>query len=315
MALVTTSTLPAPVQLSYDKKLLSVEMPNLIFSRFADMRSLKGNDGPTLRMERYNKLGLATVPLDNSGVTPPSSSLSSVFIDAKITFYGKSVNINEQVVVTSQSPVVNKATELLGISMRETEDALIKNMLATTASVLFSTGGVNGDNPTEMALTDIQEAVRVLMGNDAKTLSNVIEGQNKFGTAPVRNSYFGLSDTGITNDLSNISGWTYTSQYPSQSNISSAEYGSAGGVRFLVSSKGSITENASGNGEDVFNTFIVGMEAYASIKLDNYSSRFIHRDALYSGPLALNQSVAYKFAAAPVILNDSWILNLKSTRA
>ena len=166
-----------------------------------------------------------------------------------------------------------------------------------------------------MSLTDIQEAVRVLMGNNAKTLSTVIEGQNKFGTAPVRSSYFGLADTDISNDLSNVAGWTYTSNYPSQSNISPAEYGSAGGVRFLVSSEGSVTENASANGEDVYNTFILGMEAYASVKLDNYSSRFIHRDAMYSGPLAMNQSVGYKFAAAPVILNDSWILNLKSTKA
>lgn len=144
MSITTTSSLPSPVQLSYDKKLLSVESANLIFSKFADMRSLKGNSGNTIRMERYNKIGLAPVPLGNSGVTPPGKDLSSVYIDAAINYYGTYVTINEQVVVTSQSPVVNQATIRLGESMRETEDALIRNMLSTTASSLFSTGGVNG---------------------------------------------------------------------------------------------------------------------------------------------------------------------------
>ncbi len=166
-----------------------------------------------------------------------------------------------------------------------------------------------------MALTDIQESVRILMKNNAKKLSTVIGGENKFGTAPVRSSYFGLTDVNVTPELSNMSGFTHTSQYPSQSNISPAEYGAVGGVRFLVTSEGSIVENSSANGEDIYNTFILGMEAYASIKLDNYSSKFIHRDAMYSGPLALNQSVGYKFAGAQAILNDSWILNLKSTKA
>lgn len=315
MAIITTGSLPSPVQLSYDKKLLSVQTIDTIHSKFADARTLKGNSGTTLRMERYNKIGNATVPLGNSGITPPGKDLSSVYIDSEIGFYGTYLQINEQVVITSESPVLNQATIRLGESMRETEDALIRNMLATTASVLFATGGVNGDNPSEMALSDVQNVVRVLMGNDAKKLSTVIEGQNKFGTAPVRAAYFGLCDSNISPELSDIAGWTYTSQYPSQANISPAEYGSVGGVRFLTTSAGSVVDNSSAAGEDVYNSFILGMEAYASIKLDKYSSRFVHRDAMYSGPLALNQSVGYKFAAAPTILNDSWIINLKSTKA
>lgn len=315
MAIITTSSLPAPVQLSFDKKLLSVEMPDLIFAKFADQRTLKGNSGDTLRIERYNKLSTATVPLGNTGVTPPGQSLSSVFVDAQISYYGDYVEINEQVVIESQSPVVNQATIGLGEAMKETEDELIRNMLATTASVVFATGGVNGINPSELALSDVQNVVRILMGNNAKKLSTVIEGQNKFGTAPVRSSYFCLTSSQISSELSDIAGWTHTSQYPSQTNISPAEYGSVGGIRFLISSEGSVTENSASDGSDVYNSFIVGMESYANIKIDKFSSRFVHRDAMYSGPLAQNQTIGYKFAASPVVLNDNWIINLKSTKA
>ena len=39
---------------------------------------------------------------------------------------------------------MNQTVSLLAQSMRETEDELIRNMLASTASVINCTGGVNG---------------------------------------------------------------------------------------------------------------------------------------------------------------------------
>jgi hypothetical protein len=42
--------------------------------------------------------------------------------------------------------VLNQTVSLLAQSMRETEDELIRNMLASTASVINCTGGVNGRN-------------------------------------------------------------------------------------------------------------------------------------------------------------------------
>jgi hypothetical protein len=44
------------------------------------------------------------VPLGNSGVTPPPQNLTAVDIDAKISFYGTFVQINEQVTLQNQDP-------------------------------------------------------------------------------------------------------------------------------------------------------------------------------------------------------------------
>jgi len=96
MATNTTSTLPQPVQLYYDEVLLSTPVPNLIHDMAASSKSLKGNSGQTLRMERYDRLATAPVPLGNSGITPPGQLSSSMFIDSKIQFYGDYVKINEQ---------------------------------------------------------------------------------------------------------------------------------------------------------------------------------------------------------------------------
>jgi len=213
--------------------------------------------------------------------------------------------------LTSQSPVMNQATIRLGQSMKETEDQLVRDMLATTATVIFATGGINGDSPTEMALSDIQSVTMTLLSNNAKTILESVEGANKFGTAPVNNAYIAMAHTDLSTTLSNLNGFINTIQYPNQSKIKSTEWGSVDRERFFLSSRGSISANASGNDAKVYNTFICGMEAYCNVKLDNYKSKFVYNDSL--DPLKLNQYVGWKMSEVPVITNDAWIVNLKST--
>ena len=107
MANTTTSTLPAPVQESFSMRLLAVPTPNMIHAIPATRKLMPRNGGRTLRMRRYNALPAAVVPLGNSGLTPPSTDLSAVDIDATISWYGQYVRINEQVTLTNQDPKRN----------------------------------------------------------------------------------------------------------------------------------------------------------------------------------------------------------------
>jgi hypothetical protein len=94
-----------------------------------------------------------------------------------------------------------------------------------------------------------------------------------------------------------------------------SEWGAIGNLRFLVSSIGSVSTQASNLGQDVYNIFCVGIEAYACIEQDGYSASFIYRPPIYDSPLALNASVGYKFAEVPRITNDQWVINLRATLA
>lgn len=198
---------------------------------------------------------------------------------------------------------------------RQTEDQLTRDMLASTASFINCTGGVNGDNPTELTRSDIDDVVRSLLSNNAYTVLDHIEGEDKFGTAPVRDAYFALCNTDLSKDLDGVSGFIQKNQYPSPMNALRSEWGAVGNLRFLISSIGSVTANASALGQNVYNIFCVGMEAYACIEQDGYSASFIYRPPIYDGPLALNSSVGYKFAEVPRITNDLWVLNLRCTLA
>ncbi len=315
MPITTTSTLPAPVQQSFSYKLLSVPVPNMIHKIPAMRKNMPRNGGTTLRMRRYNPLATAMVPLGNSGVTPPPQNLTAVDIDARISFYGTYVQINEQVTLQNQDPVLNECAARLGVSLRQTEDQLTRDMLAATASFINSTGGVNGDNPTEITRSDVDTVVRSLLNNNAYTIMDNIEGEDKFGTAPVRDAYFALTSTNLTGNLDAVAGFIQKNQYPSPMNALRSEWGAIGNLRFLISSIGSVTTGASALGADVYNIFCVGMEAYACIEQDGYSAAFIYRPPIYDGPLALNASVGYKFAEVPRITNDLWVINLRATLA
>lgn len=313
MPITTTTTLPAPVQQSFSYKLLSVPVPNMIHKIPAMLKQMPRNGGTTLRMRRYNPLATAMVPLGNTGVTPPSQQLTAVDIDARMSFYGTYVQLNEQVTLQSQDPVLNEAAARLGVSLRQTEDQLTRDMLAATAGFINCVNGVNGDNPTEITRVDVDTVVRTLLDNNAYTIMDNIEGENKFGTAPVRDAYFALCSTRLTGSLDNVGGFIHKNSYPAPMNALRSEWGSIGNLRFLVSSIGSTTANASNLGANVYNIFCVGMEAYACIEQDGYSAQFIYRPPIYDGPLALNSSVGYKFAEVPRITNDLWVINLRCT--
>ncbi len=313
MAITTTSTLPAPVQESFDMKLLSVPTPTLIHGLAAMPKELDANSGKTLVMRRYNALNTATVPLGNSGITPPAQTLEAIDIKADMSFYGTYVNLEEQVSLQNQDKTLNEAVKRLGVSMRQTEDELIRNHLQSTASVINCVNGSNGDNPTELTREDIDEVIRTLQDNDAYTISDMIEGDDKFGTAPIRDAYFAMGSTKLIGNLESVDGFVSKNQYPNQSDVLRPEWGSVSNLRFLLSSIGSVSETASLNSANIYNVFVTGMEAYAAIEQNGYSSQFIYRPPIYSGPLALYGSVGYKFAQVPRITNDAWVINLRTT--
>lgn len=216
----------------------------------------------------------------------------------------------------NQDPVLNEAAIRLGVSLRQTEDELTRNMLASTASFINCVGGVNGDNPTEITRSDVDGVVRALKNNNAKTMIHMIEGEDKFGTAPVRDAYFALASTQLIGNLDNVSGFTHKSQYPSSTGLQYSEWGVIANLRFFLSSIGSVSVNASMLNANVFNIFCVGLEAYACIEQDGYSANFIYRPpAVAGGPLGLFATAGYKFAEVPRITNDLWVLNLRCTLA
>lgn len=143
-----------------------------------------------------------------------------------------------------------------------------------------------------------------------------IEGADRFGTGPVRSSYFMLSSTELQTDFDGLTGQGFLSQwnYPTNSSALPSEYGSVFNIRILTSSEAPVARGVSVNGNDVYYNTVVGKQAVTHINQDGYSMNLIYRDPYYSGMLAQNATLAVKFAQAQAITQDTAIRNLLCTR-
>jgi N4-gp56 family major capsid protein len=310
----TSPILPPPVQQQFSEKMLSTPMARLVHNLFAIPRVLEGEMGKTLRMRRYNRLQTAPVPVDPLFMNPPAQLLTAVDVDATANWYSTYTIITREVTAVAEDPVLNQAAARLGQSLRETEDELMRGLLESTASFVNCVGGTNGDNPTNPAATDFETVVTGLQNSDAEFIGEVIQGEMKIGTGPVRDSYFCMAHTAMIPNLQAMNGFISKAQYPSQLNILSAEWGSVNNVRFVLSSRGSITPNASLLGANVYNMFTTGQEGYTSVQLEGENAKFIYHPAGWGDdPAELRQTCAYRFAHARAITNDAWVINQRTT--
>jgi len=311
---VSISTLPPQIQQRYNAKLLSTPERNLVHMLFATPVELPDNQGFIDRQSRYDRLDLFPIPLDDAQTNPPPQQLNRVDVDCRVRVYATYIVLTRQVTITNEDPVLNSAAARLGQAMRETQDILVRDQLESSASIINCVGGVNGDLPTEMAISDVDDVVTVLQNNSAEYITNMIGGEDKFGTSPIGDSYGCMLTTRMIPVLNNIAGFTRKFNYPNVDKTLSTEWGGVNNVRFFVSEQGSVTANASLLGSDVANCFVAAKESYKVVWQAGGKARFIYLPPGYNNdPCMLRHTTGCSFYQGQCITNDLWIQNLRST--
>jgi N4-gp56 family major capsid protein len=172
--------------------------------------------------------------------------------------------------------VLNSAAARLGQAARETQDVLQRDNLESTMSVVNCVGGVNGDVPTEMNLSDCDEIVSVLQQNDGEYILVKIPGENKFSTSPVGDAYMTMCTARMIPVLNNITGFIRKQFYPNIKETLSSEWGAINNLRFFISSQGSVSVGASLLGNDVANCFVSAKEGYKVVWQAGGKMKFIY---------------------------------------
>lgn len=171
------------------------------------------------------------------------------------------------------------------------------------------------DKPTEITRQDVDNVERVLLGRDARTMIEMIEAEDKFGTGPVRDAFIALASTDITSDLQRVTDVKLTNQYPSQAGLRPEEYCSISRFRFFISSRGIKNENASMDGETVYKIPMYGVESAAKIEQNGYTARLGYRPPWVVSSVGQNSQLYAKFAIARAITNQNWVSGLEVTQA
>ena len=300
-----------PVQASED--LLSTPMFNLIHSFGVDLHHAESYVGKTTRMSRFERLSTDGGQLDGSGIDPAAEVPVRTDIDATMEIYAKSIITNEQVILWENSKTLTKFTSLLGQWLREKEDLLMRDLFSSSVSYINATGGLNGDQPSNISLNDVNNIENILLGNDARTMLTDLEATLRFGTAGCRDAFIALANTNLSADLQKVQGVLLKSAYPTQEGIRPEEYCSISRFRFFVSSKGAKTPGISLRGNTVYTIPMYGLEAAAKIEQNNYTAVLGYRPPWVVSSVAQNSQLYAKFAIARAITNQNWISGLNVT--
>lgn len=209
----------------------------------------------------------------------------------------------------------------VGHKSNRLEDLILRDYIVSAASQINAGGGGGSFNPTPLGVTDFSLVATTLDTNNAYKFMSGLLGELRFGSGPVRSSYFMLSSTELQSDLDSLVGSGFTNQwnYPNNTSALPSEYGNVFNIRILTSSEAPVARNAaidpSGNTADVYYNTVLGKQAITHINQDGYSMNLIYRDPYYSGMLAQNATLAVKFAQSQALTQDTAIRNLLSTRS
>ena len=190
----------------------------------------------------------------------------------------------------------------------------MRDLYASSVSYINAVGGTNGDQPSEISRNDVNNIERILLGNDARTMLEVIEAEDRFGTSPTRDSFIALCSTDITPDLQNVQGVVLKNAYPAQEGLRPEEYCQVSRFRFFVSSKAAKIPGASLLGNTVYTIPMYGLEAAAKVEQNNYTAILGYRPPYVVSSVAQNSQLYAKFAIARAITNQNWISGLNVTQ-
>lgn len=306
--------MPPQIQQRYNAKLLSTPERNLVHMLFATPVELPDNQGFIDRQSRYDRLDLFPVPLDDAQTNPPPQQLNRVDVDCRVRVYATYIVLTRQVTITNEDPILNSAAARLGQALRETQDVLMRDQLESSASIINSVNGNNGDLPTEMAIEDVDDVFTVLQNNSAEYLTNIIEADLKFNTTPIGDAYGCMLTTRMIPILYGMTDFIKKFAYPNINDTLQSEIGGAHNVRFFVSEQGSVTPNSSLGGNDVANCFVAAKEAYKVVWQAGGKAKFIYLPPGYNNdPCMLRHTAGCSFYQGQCITNDLWLQNLRST--
>jgi N4-gp56 family major capsid protein len=306
--ITTTAQIDPAVAVFYDRALLERAIPEFLYNMFGQSRGIPKKSGNTIKFRRYNSLTIANVPL-SEGVPPALQSLSRTDLLATVQQYGAAIGITDWVEYTVQDNVLNEANDLNGEQMGLTHDTLLRDILCASASYYACTAGNNTKTPTQLTTADIDGGVMVLMGGNAKFITEIKKAGTGVGTTPVRKCFAAIGHTEEFTALNDCVDSLSVEKYPQADPMHDSETHSVHNTRWFLTTN---CKTIAGNPK-VYHNVVLARNAYGVTDIDGTTIQHIFKDFGSGGttdPLNQQASMGWKSTFTARILNDLWILVL-----
>ena len=232
------SGLSAEMKTFYDKTLIELAGPNLVFDQFAQKRPIPEGSGKTIEFRKFNSLPKALKPI-TEGITPTGNSLTVVPVTATVDQYGDYVELSDMLELTSVDPIVVEATRQLADQAGRTIDTVVRNRIMGGTNVNYCPTVASDGTETEVTSRHSLTKDSKLRVKDVFKAASQLKAMN----APtIDGSYVAVIHPYVAYDLmQDAKGqWLDIQKYTDPKNILNGEIGTLGGVRFVQSTEAKI---------------------------------------------------------------------------
>ena len=298
----TSSGMTNEMKTFYDKVLIKMAEPELVHDQFAQKRPIPAGNGKKIEFRKFDSLPRVTAAL-TEGVTPDGQSISVSKIEATVEQFGAYVTTTDMLNLTAFDNVQAETLELLASQAGKCSDTITKEVLAAATQVMWTNGKSSrtaiGGDADKLTIADIKKAVRWLKRNNAPKIND---------------NYVAIVHPDTAYDLMKDSEWVEAQKYTTSEKIFNGEIGKMYGVRFVESTEAKIFEKAGASSADVYNTVVLGKDAYGVTAINGGGIETIVKQLGSGGtadPLNQRATMGWKLNKCAEILDNTKIVRIE----
>ena len=227
-------SLSAELKAFYDTELLENARSELFYAQFAKRQPLPAHHHGSGEWRKWNTFDRAAKLTE--GVIPTGQKFGVTAVTGSVDQYGTYTAITDKLELRAYDDVILGATEEMGASAAETQEALIRDALFTNTNVLYcdkitrATGAVAA---TPTAQSGLAEDATYHCHLTPEMVNKAVTVMKKNRVPRINGKYFAVVHPSVAHDLRSDESWIEAHKYAAPEEIFNGEIGELHGVRFI----------------------------------------------------------------------------------
>ena len=307
-------SLSAELKAFYDTELLENARAELIYAQFAKRQPLPANHHGSVEWRKWNTFERAAKLTE--GVIPTGQKFGVTAVTGTVDQYGTYTAITDKLELRAYDDVILGATEEMGASAAETQEALIRDALLTNTNVLYCDKVSRADGSAEEVTSQagLTEDGSYHCHLTAETINKAVTILKKNRVPRINGRYFAVIHPSVAHDLRGDEAWIEAHKYASPEELFNGEIGELHGVRFIENVFAPVIKGKN-DSIAVYATYFFGKDSFGIIDPEGGAlEMIIHDKGEIGGPLNQFSTIGYKFETnGATILYPERLLRVMST--
>ena len=228
-------TLAPEMKTFYDTELLENARTELFYAQFAKRQPLPANHHGSVEWRKWNTFERAAKLTE--GVIPSGQKFGVTTVTGTVDQYGTYTSITDKLELRAYDDVILGATEEMGASAAETQEALIRDALLINTNVLYC----DNVDPKTGEVKSVPTAASELGASDADgwailspaMVNKAVTIMKKNRVPRIGGRYYAVIHPSVAHDLRRDPAWIEAHKYAAPEELFNGEIGELHGVRFI----------------------------------------------------------------------------------